>query len=825
MKGQLEETRQDLETLKYKYSICENIILNKQTEITELQDSIHGKESTARKLIQEKKVLTENLASHEAELAKIRGSNYYKRLCRKEVELQKFERVVEQHSAGGCDTQISDLCHKVKNLQTVISGQKKTIEDLRSTQKTLRAAVTPLQIEIDDYAATIEDLKAEKQTIVLKVGKKFSDDVVKCIIQLVGECNVPSIRCAKTIQCISKCLFHHDIDIIDLPSERSNLRMVDRGHVLAKYHIAESIIKSDGVDYHTDATTRDHRKYLGTQVTLSSGNVLSIGYSMVMTEDTQTLLDAAIAVLQELADVYAADTVEENFKRILHKLNGLMSDRASVNKSFNKAMNKKRCDILGDESLQLEFIYCRAHFLLGLSSESEKAMKVIQKEINGGKLGRDKLPKFKNWTSGGESAVARYIRTACDVLGPRGDDKSGCRDAWEAYCSLKEVSSLIKSYRSNRFNNYFEGAASLHYHRKDIEEFFSNYASTPNLKLQSVLADCQSNEIDILLSAIGIAYFVLTGPYWLLITSSTQYLDLYKYLTPMREKMVENAEDASGLLENPSSLIPGFSVDGKDVLPRLLEVTSQEQLRDSLQTLFKGFVAVTDRQLTDFLPGGQYHDVQDPERRQKMKHTQLTNLIGEACLGDLDYSMFVKRHASLHYRSFTSMMARNQTMSSWFHDRSEEEQTSLLAMSAAKSQPLREKHRDAEKAVVVQRKQHLVMTRELLEKKREKALQHKTALSKKVKEHGGPCTSPADVDQLVQRFTTKTATKTAVNDEIQYQKVVLGSKSKLLKSSKLTVDQMVKNLKDYLDDDETGTMQGQEDTGKSICPLEGLYYM
>ena len=73
--------------------------------------------------------------------------------------------------------------------------------------------------------------------------------------------------------------------------------------MLAKYHIADSIIKSDGVDYDTDATTRDNRKYLGTQVTLSSGTILSILYSMVMTEDTQTLLDAAIAVLQELADV------------------------------------------------------------------------------------------------------------------------------------------------------------------------------------------------------------------------------------------------------------------------------------------------------------------------------------------------------------------------------------------------------------------------------------------------------------------------------------------------------------------------------------------
>ena len=76
--------------------------------------------------------------------------------------------------------------------------------------------------------------------------------------------------------------------------------------------IADSIIKSDEVDYLTDTITCDQRKYLGTQVTLSSVTipVLSIGYSTVMTEDTQTVLDAAIAVLQELADEYAANTVE-----------------------------------------------------------------------------------------------------------------------------------------------------------------------------------------------------------------------------------------------------------------------------------------------------------------------------------------------------------------------------------------------------------------------------------------------------------------------------------------------------------------------------------
>ena len=106
----------------------------------------------------------------------------------------------------------------------------------------------------------------------MKVRKKFSNDVVKCIIQLVGELLSHSFtvpRLYSAFQNVRSIV----TDLKELPSERSNLRMVDRGHGLAKYHIADSIIKSDGVDYHTDATTRHHRKYLGTQVTLSSGNI------------------------------------------------------------------------------------------------------------------------------------------------------------------------------------------------------------------------------------------------------------------------------------------------------------------------------------------------------------------------------------------------------------------------------------------------------------------------------------------------------------------------------------------------------------------------
>lgn len=90
-----------------------------------------------------------------------------------------------------------------------------------------------------------------------------------------------------------------------------------------------------------------------------------------------------------------------------------------------------------------------------LSAKLSSSCESILKEIEKGKvLGRDKLPVFKTWCSS-ESASVLYIRTGCNVLGPREDEKCGCRDMWEDFCNLKKIKSHITSYRGNWFNHLF----------------------------------------------------------------------------------------------------------------------------------------------------------------------------------------------------------------------------------------------------------------------------------------------------------------------------------------------------------------------------------
>ena len=94
--------------------------------------------------------------------------------------------------------------------------------------------------------------------------------------------------------------------------------------------------------------------------------VMSMGYSNVVTEDTETLVDAAVSLLKELRDVFAENDEEKNgnFHAMLENMVSLMSVRVWWNLSTGQ---EKRQQILGDTSTQLQFLYCSAHFLLGFT--------------------------------------------------------------------------------------------------------------------------------------------------------------------------------------------------------------------------------------------------------------------------------------------------------------------------------------------------------------------------------------------------------------------------------------------------------------------------
>ena len=103
---------------------------------------------------------------------------------------------------------------------------------------------------------------------------------------------------------------------------------------------------------------------------------------------------------------------------------------------------------------------------------------------------------------------------------------------WLAYCEEKEVRSRMTSYRSNRFNSFFEGAAVIIHHRRTLLSFFRSRGHS-NLKMQSVEANLADNRLLAFVAAVALLYIYLTEPCWELLQSKVKCVKLYHYINPM----------------------------------------------------------------------------------------------------------------------------------------------------------------------------------------------------------------------------------------------------------------------------------------------------
>ena len=268
--------------------------------------------------------------------------------------------------------------------------------------------------------------------------EEFTDDAKKTTIALIAA-QVSAENCPRVINTVAKYLFDVDIPLSSLPSERTVRSYADQGHVLAKIQVAEAVV-SNTFDIHSDGTTRDKTKYIGYQVT--SEGPLSCGFTTVASEKASTLVKTTLTMLQELSEVFCPEEKEHYFRQILQNLSGVMTDR-DVMKKYKKDLNDAVQATLGTQE-SIEFLGCNAHFLLGQSSKSNNTLTAIEKEQDESRIGTDLEPQFQCFSTP-EAAAVGYICMACEVLGPRGDEKSGCRDAWIAFCALNEKPSVTEA--------------------------------------------------------------------------------------------------------------------------------------------------------------------------------------------------------------------------------------------------------------------------------------------------------------------------------------------------------------------------------------------
>ncbi|GFR82131.1 LOW QUALITY PROTEIN: hypothetical protein ElyMa_002357600 [Elysia marginata] len=492
----------------------------------------------------------------------------------------------------------------------------------------------------NECIVNLQDLMCkETAQVSTRTGQfnQFSDDMRKTVMSLEGEAGVAASKCPVVIDIVSKNLFHQTLD---LPHWTTANKMVEEAHAIAKMHVAEEVLANQNVTLHSDATSRQKKKYVGQQITLDSGRNLSLGFVEVATEDAQTLLEVTTNILQELSQLMGEEDQQEVLKTMLKKVCTTMSDRASVMKSFNKKFEDFRKDRLGEE-VQTNFLYCNAHYLLGLSGACEDAVKEVEGEMEE-PLGRDKSAMFKNWKAD-ESAAIRFIRTASSCLGPRGDEKSGVREEWLVYCRKERVKSQIISHRGNRFNNIFQNAEAIFILRENIAQFLSTATSGDNKKLKSVLLDAEDERIASIMCAMSIIYTHLTAPYWRLINSTTKYTQFPNYVARVVRKLSVWIEEPEQLLQSGCKGV--FDDEFLEVVEdRFEEIKEYAKERKDLvvkvlKVCFEKMLVVTKRQLTEFLEDGAYAGELTATQLSQLENCPLTNLIGERAFGDLDFDM------------------------------------------------------------------------------------------------------------------------------------------------------------------------------------------
>ena len=160
------------------------------------------------------------------------------------------------------------------------------------------------------------------------------------MIALQGDGNVPATKCNFVIRTVAGKIFSVKYGEKDLPCTSSSLNIADEGHFLSKLQATERILATENCTIHTDSTSSSETKFLGYQVSLDTGETLSVGFMAVATEDAATLMDVPIQLFKEIHELHSTDMFREEkdeiFIQLLSKIRSTMTDRAVVMKAFDK---------------------------------------------------------------------------------------------------------------------------------------------------------------------------------------------------------------------------------------------------------------------------------------------------------------------------------------------------------------------------------------------------------------------------------------------------------------------------------------------------------
>ncbi|XP_012946168.1 uncharacterized protein LOC101863077 [Aplysia californica] len=670
---------------------------------------------------------------------------------------------------------LDDIKKSFKECEALVQKLKKQIKSEQNMKSFYKNIKSQLSDALETAEAILEDEGKKEGGYHVPVQLKnegnknntYSDAVRVTYMALQGEAYVAASKCSTVVKIIAKHLFDTELSQKDLPCKQSALNMSNEGNFLSRSQVVEEIRANEHFTFATDETSRQKRRYLERHIVLSNSGMMSLGFQEVASETADTLLEKSICLINELCDVYCSqnETVlrDSLFKEILSKMKCLMSDRASVMKLFDKKLANYKKEVLGTDC-STHFLFCNAHFLLGVSLTAEEVLKEISKEFANSdiKLGRDASDRFSRLANSTETPALRVVRAAADVFGPRGDEKNGCRNEWLVCLESIKIKSKFTSYRNNRFNNVFDNSSALLFHREHIIDFLTKSVSHENLKLLSILEDIKDDNIMAMVSALDKFNTLFTSPYWSLLNSKVSYGEFPPYVKLMEEFLTTKPS---------TSVFPDFvSPDSHPISSICHE--SRETFKNVYNRLHSNTLDVLKRQVSDFIGDGVFAGELDEDVKSILMTAPLSNLTGERLFGDLDYDISERRNASLHLRSSFNMWKHNGT-GKWLLHKKKQEAIYLLTLERKYGPKLKKRSRDQEREVrrvIMERLRENERKKEAKEvKEREKHLSVVNA----VIGLGGVCVTKDDVDRMLQEGGNRVE---MLKSQIRYRKIVMQEK-------------------------------------------------
>ena len=445
-----------------------------------------------------------------------------------------------------------------------------------------------------------------------------------------------------------------------------------------------------------------------------------------------------------------------------------MSDRASVQKSFNSLLADYRATTLPSvinnwETLtetekscmcEMYHFFCGMHLVVNMAEHTAEALRLFE--------------SAEGMVDSSESGTVRLIRTACKAFQRRGCEKSGCPLQFTTYLKSHGIATNpLIHFKGNRFNILFANGGRIYYLRKHIVDFLTKTWGCTNRLLKAVLDDAQNDVYVAGCKALGLIDKLITGPLWRILESNIHVLEVPKYLIALLT-FVKSDDIISTFITGEKVPFPGTTIR-KDAIWASLVFPSQldSLVEQILQSCFKCIELLLERVLSDLEPSNVAH-------ASVTSSVPTTNTVSERDFAKLDRLLREKPHASTLALEAHILFTNNKT-SAWFASKSQEERKLLMETARKMSAKHKKTFKDRLKALEEKRTQaQLDRERQREETERRVLLQKEKITSDII--HSGLWLSLEDIDRSLEQCSSETQKREALKGQLRFRKTVLQQK-------------------------------------------------